>query len=327
MIWETILSAFLWLVGGAVLIATLLPLTNSVRWWIRMWDFPRLHLAALALAVLLLGFAFAVPFYPVLMALMAGVLAYQAVLIFPYTPLARTEMAKKTAPPDTSEVRLLAANVQMGNDRYDDLAHIIERENPDAVLLMETDQDWADGLHDTLARYDTIKAHVSDNYYGMIFATRLKALDCDFIWPHGDDTPALKALLADNEGTYFNFIGLHPRPPVPGNTTKVRDRQIRKAAEMTASAERPTVCMGDFNDVAWSWTTQRFKHYGNFLEPRVGRGMVSSFHTKSRLLRLPIDQLFLTENVNLVSFGRLESFGSDHFPIQTSVFFDPSPGT
>lgn len=91
---------------------------------------------------------------------------------------------------------------------------------------------------------------------------------------------------------------------------------------MTASADRPTVCMGDFNDVAWSWTTKRFKRYGGFVEPRVGRGMISSFHAEYPLMRLPIDQLFLTENVSLISFNRLENFGSDHFPMIATVFFD-----
>lgn len=89
---------------------------------------------------------------------------------------------------------------------------------------------------------------------------------------------------------------------------------------MTQSSERPTIVMGDFNDVAWSWTTKRFKRYGELLEPRVGRGMISSFHADYPFMRLPIDQLFMTEDVGLVSFGRLENFGSDHFPIAATVF-------
>jgi len=105
-------------------------------------------------------------------------------------------------------------------------------------------------------------------------------------------------------------------------TISVAFKQIKHAAQLTESSARPTVCMGEFNDVAWSWMTRRFKRYGNFMEPRVGRGMVSSFHANYWFMRLPIDQLFLTENVGLISFSRLKSFGSDHFPIAATVTFD-----
>jgi endonuclease/exonuclease/phosphatase (EEP) superfamily protein YafD len=79
--------------------------------------------------------------------------------------------------------------------------------------------------------------------------------------------------------------------------------------------------MGDFNDVAWSWTSRRFKQYGEFLEPRVGRGMFPTFHAQYPLLGVPIDQLYLTKGIGLVSFGRLEEFGSDHYPISAVITF------
>lgn len=210
----------------------------------------------------------------------------------------------------------------MENTRYDDLIAIIDHEDRDILPLMETDAVWSDELSDVLARYPHVKSHLADDHYGLIFATRLDVVSVDFFWLDDDDTPALKSVLQAPDGTEFNFIGLHRRPPMPGNDSETRDRQIKKAAQMTGSSDRPTICMGDFNDVAWSWTTKRFKRYGNFAEPRVGRGMISSFHAKYPFMRLPIDQLFVTENVRLVSFARLENFGSDHFPIVAKVFFE-----
>lgn len=316
------LSAALWAFALAVVITTLLPLTNSVTWWIRMWDFPRLHIAILALLVLSLALLFTVSFKLPMIVLMAAALLYQSIQIFPYTPLAKTEVDLVAAPSDGVKISMLSVNVLMENTRYDDLIRIIEREDPDILFLMETDEVWHDALALVLDRYSTIKMHLADDHYGLIFATRLDPVSVDLLWPDQDDTPALKAILRGPDGTELNFIGLHPRPPVPGNDTEARDQQIKDAALMTASADRPTICMGDFNDVAWSWTTKRFKRYGGFVEPRVGRGMISSFHAEYPLMRLPIDQLFLTENVSLISFNRLENFGSDHFPMIATVFFD-----
>ncbi|MDU9006951.1 endonuclease/exonuclease/phosphatase family protein [Sedimentitalea todarodis] len=320
------LNAAFWSLAVVVFTTTLLPLTNSVQWWKRMWDFPRLHIAIVALVLIAVALPFAISFKPVLLGLLAAAFFYQAVQIFRYTPLALTEVDMVSAPSQAHEIHFLAVNVLMENTRYDDLIRIIAREDPDVLLLMETDAAWAEALEDVLVRYVTVKSHIADDHYGLIFATKLDVVTVDFLWPSDDDTPSVKAILRAPSGPEFNFIGLHPRPPVPGNDTETRDRQIKEAALMTSSADRPTICMGDFNDVAWSWTTKRFKRYGDFREPRVGRGMISSFHADYPFMRLPIDQLFITENVGLVSFDRLENFGSEHFPIAATVFFADSEG-
>lgn len=314
------LNWLFWSVAFAAVITTLLPLTNSVTWWIRMWDFPRVHIAGVALVTLLACLPFAISTKPTLVAVLAAVVVYQGLQILPYTPLARPEIDIASAPSSKEEVTLLSVNVLMENTRHDELVKILEREDPDVLLLMETDEAWNSALSEVLGRYPTIKSHIADDHYGLIFATRLPTSRVELLWPVADDTPAVRAVLTSPSGAEFNFIGLHPRPPVPGNTTAVRDKQIKDAALMTQSSERPTIVMGDFNDVAWSWTTKRFKRYGELLEPRVGRGMISSFHADYPFMRLPIDQLFMTENVGLVSFRRLESFGSDHFPIAATVF-------
>lgn len=314
------LTWLFWAVAIAALVTTLLPLTNSVTWWVRMWDFPRLHIASVALFSLLAILPIAVFLKPLLAAVLVGIVIYQAIQIFPYTPLAKTEVDIAPAPTPEEEMVLLSINVLMENKRHDDLIAIVEREDPDVLLLMETDETWNSALSEILSRYPTVKSHIAGDHYGLIFATRLPASRVELLWPVADDTPAVRAILTSPSGANFNFIGLHPRPPVPGNTTTVRDKQIKNAALMTQSSERPTIVMGDFNDVAWSWTTRRFKQYGDLLEPRVGRGMISSFHADYWFMRLPIDQLYLTDNVGLVSFRRLENFGSDHFPMVATVF-------
>jgi len=112
---------------------------------------------------------------------------------------------------------------------------------------------------------------------------------------------------------------MHPRPPVPGNDTEERDAQIKRAATLTKHSDLPVICMGDFNDVAWSRTAQNFKHHGNFHDPRVGRGMLSSFDANHPILRFPIDQLYVTGGIDLISFERKRAVGSDHFPMNAVV--------
>ena len=52
----------------------------------------------------------------------------------------------------------------------------------------------------------------------------------------------------------------------------VSDRDdVRLAARFAAKSGVPLIAMGDFNDAAWSDTSQRFKHVGGYIDPRIGR--------------------------------------------------------
>ena len=82
--------------------------------------------------------------------------------------------------------------------------------------------------------------------------------------------------------------------------------------------------MGDFNDVAWSDTSQRFKRVGGYLDPRIGRGLYASFKATSWVLRCPIDQIFVTPDVAISALRRGPFVGSDHFPMIATVRFDAS---
>lgn len=317
----TVLSLVTWVLALTVLVGTLLPFSKSVHWWVRAWEFPRLHIAIAAVLCLVLVLVVPIAFKGALVAALAACALYQATQICPYTRFARPEIELTKNAPENSKIKLLSANVLLENSRKDDLAAIINREDPDVLFLMETDQSWLEAIQSCLDRYPTVITYPLDNYYGVIFATRLTAPRAEVVFLSDDNTPSIEAELLGPDGTGFNFLGLHPRPPVPGTNTRLRDQQIKEAAKRTGQANWPTVCMGDFNDVAWSWTSKRFKRYGNYLEPRVGRGMFSTFHAKYPLLSVPIDQLYLTAGVGLVSFGRLEEFGSDHYPVFAVITF------
>lgn len=320
-----LVSYLFWALTILVVVVTVAPFWSSPRWWIRMWEFPRIHIAAVALG--LAGAMFLLPslvYWPLGVAALACGL-YQAYRIYPFTRFAPTEIAFRTNAPAESHIKVLVANVLMENDQHDKLIHIIAREDPDILFLMETDQVWLNALASCLDRYETCVADPRDNHYGLIFATRLKTLRAEVTFRSDDETPSIKAEMLSPDGKGFNFVGLHPRPPVPGNTTEQRDEQITSAADSADRADWETVCAGDFNDVAWSSTSAQFKRQGAYLEPRVGRGLYPTFHADYWFMRLPIDQIFLTKGVGLISFDRLEAFGSDHFPIKAVITFADQP--
>jgi len=85
----------------------------------------------------------------------------------------------------------------------------------------------------------------------------------------------------------------------------------------------PSIVTGDLNDVAWSATTSWMQKTGGLLDPRVGRGLFSTFHAKIPLLRWPLDHVFHTAHFKLVCLERLPDIGSDHFPVFARLSLNP----
>ena len=306
----------------ALVAATLLPMIRSTAWWIRMWEFPRLHLGLMLAAVLpavwiLTDWPFRAIAVPV-----AACLVVQALRVLPFTRAWRRDMELALGI-EHGDVTILASNVLMENEDTKRLAELIEAENPDAVLLMETDARWRRALDPVLAKYPTIVDAPKDNHYGIVFATRLEAVDARVVRLTPDETPAIFAELRDAAGRTFRLIGLHPRPPVPGQDTDERDTQMAYAARFARDEDLPVVVMGDFNEAAWSRTARYFKKVGGYVDPRTGRGMFASWHADHPLARSPIDQIYVTPDVAVAEFRIGPHVGSDHFPVIVRIRADP----
>ena len=309
--------------GALVLFTTFAPLAPTQAWWVRGWDFPRVQILILGCIVIVAAFFVVSSWKWGLIASLVIACIYQSVRILPYTPLYPKEMSSVEHREDGSQLVILASNVEEPNDQHDRVRALIDDVDADVVFLMETDKTWFDALSEQLDSYDTVVSELRDNYYGMIFATRLKVHQAQIVYLTPDETPTLFAELETPDGHRFRLVGLHPRPPVPGNSTEDRDAQIIYAARFAREINMPLIAVGDFNDAAWSDTSRRFKKVGGYVDPRVGRGMIASFDAKSRLLRAPIDQFYATPDIGLVDFGRGPNVGSDHFPIITRIELDP----
>lgn len=311
--------------AALVALVTGLSEVRAAAWWIRVWDFPRVQILVLAAAILAVGW-FAAPGQRWLLGLLlVPAIAWQAVRIFPYTPLAPTEV--RFVAPDEAEpgacFTAMTFNVLQHNRDYARALRLLEREDPDIVLLLETDRGWADAMAPFLARYPHRIERPQDNTYGLLFATRLDMAGGEAMELVEQGIPSVFARLSAG-GREFQYIGLHPRPPQPGRDTEERDVEIAIAARRAGESRLPTLAMGDFNDVAWSHTSHLFKRIGEYLDPRLGRGTYPTFPAAWPFLRWPLDHLFISREFAVGDMRVLEHVGSDHLPLIAGLCLDPA---
>lgn len=320
-------------IAGLTCISTALPISQSRAWWIRALDFPRLQIAALGALGLVSALAARKSLTPSdrwLAGLTGAAVLAQLAQFAKYTPLAPKQVIRR---PSDSEraVTLLTCNVRMRNRSADRLINIVRRQQPDLLLLLEVNDRWARQLEVLHADYPHRVLQPLENTYGLILLSRLPLIDPQVRFLVQKDVPSVQTRIRLRGGREIWFYGLHPRPPVRGNLdgeielpgSAPRDAELVIAALELRDVREPVIVAGDFNDVAWSHTTRRFQRLSRTLDPRVGRGLYPTFHTGNRLLRFPLDHLFVSEHFAVCDFMREADVGSDHFPLYAELVLAP----
>src|ERR1051325_2220844 len=196
------LSTLDWIVGPLGLIAitaTLLPVIRREAWWIRIFDYPRIHVAALALGVLTADFLLRgesnilITFFRILL---TCCVLFEIYMIYPYTPFASKEVQASEAQREGCSLSLLIANVKMENRNAPALRKIIRESDPDAILILEADEWWRDALAELTTAYAFTAEKPLSNCYGMLFYTRLRVVRSEFMFLVYDDVPSIRVCVA-----------------------------------------------------------------------------------------------------------------------------------
>ncbi len=311
-----------------LVIATALPLLRFDQWWIRVLDFPRaqITLAGLVLLTVYLAFWDMQRVYEfVVLGLLLAAVGYQVIKMIPYTVLMHKQVLASESPPAGANLKLLVANVLMGNRESQAFLDVVHRYDPDIILTVEADKWWEEALRPLEDKYPHTLKNPLDNTYGMLVHSRLAMIAPQIRFILKDTIPSMhmQLVLLSGDRIFIHFV--HPDPPNPKYATETteRDAELLIVGRQVDKRDKPTIIAGDFNDVAWSYTTTLFQKASGLLDPRVGRGMYSTFNAKNPLLRWPLDHVFHSDHFKLVHMETGPAWGSDHFPVFIELSLEP----
>lgn len=306
------------LLGCASVVTVIFALTARDEWWMRAVDYPRLQITVLSIILLLLSFAlfswsqWLSRLYLLILALATG---YQLYVLAPYW-FPRQPAAPTLAVQDPHQAfSLLSANVRMGNRDSAAFLAIVDQYDPDLLLVMEPNDWWMTQLQPLRDRYPYRVEQPQENYYGIAFYSRFPLLESNIQYFEDNHTPSVYALIELPTGAVLTFYGEHPRPPLPENSVSAADKELLLVANRVRATSGPVLVAGDFNDVPWSFTVESFAEISQLRDIRIGRGFYNSFDAENPILRLPIDQIYLSRELGIVEFADPIRFSSDHFAL------------
>ena len=315
---------------GIPILATLLPFIRHDHWVFRGFDFPRLQIAILSLLCFILNLIFIqddkTGVFLAVECINLVCFVYQLKEISAYTFMVKPEVLAYKGNPNHRSISVLISNVLTSNRRSDLLLEQIDKWQPDIVLTLESDKWWEIALSPLEKTYTNSVKIPLDNLYGMHLYSRLPLRNTEVRHWVEEDIPSIVAEVQLRSGEWIDIYCLHPKPPSPteADTSTARDAELLLVGREIEQKQRPSLVFGDLNDVAWSRTTRLFQRISGLLDPRIGRGLYSTFHAKYRLLRWPLDHIFHSSSFMVAEMKVLPFVGSDHFPVYGRFQYAPS---
>ena len=324
------LKSFLYTLGTLAVVMTCLPLIPLDAWWIRMFDFPHVQLTVFTLIALV---SFVTKFKIddwkeyVFVGALISCFIYQGIKVYPYTPTASLEVRDSSNTQKNQVLKLYTANVLQKNKHYDTINQQIHTLKPDIILLTETDKKWRNAIVSQLpSDYKYQKEAPLDNTYGMVLYSKLELKNPETHFFVNDSIPSMSSEVKLPDGSWIQLYTIHPTPPMPQENpmSTDRDAEMMIVAEKCRNSKLTVVVLGDFNDVAWSKTTNLFQRTGELLDLRKGRGFYCSYDANNMIFRWPLDHLFISDEFRLKKVMLCDKTGSDHFPFYTELTYEPN---
>lgn len=319
------MEIFYYSFASFLVISTFIPLVPNQHWFFRVFDFAKVQIFIFQFIVLLFGFLF-VPHktsFFIFQFLLIGCMIYEISLLYKYTPLYKVEKHIKTNKASNS-ISLISANVFQFNTDFQKFIRYVQKQNPDIILTMESNGDWEKAMQVFKNDYPYFVEVGLENTYGIHLYSKIKITKSKVYYFVADDIPSIEALMKTKDGFEFIFFGVHPPPPSPTEeeTSKERDGELLSVAKKIRINKYSSIVVGDFNNVAWAKSSVLFRKTSEMIDPRIGRGLISTFHAKYWFLRFPIDQMFHSLDVFVERLEAQENFGSDHLPLFCQFFID-----
>ncbi|MDF1850920.1 MAG: endonuclease/exonuclease/phosphatase family protein [Verrucomicrobiales bacterium] len=304
------------LVQAAMLVlalATLLGFAGGISWFFDLFSHFRVQyfLAALALGAVLFARK------SLLFGTTAMIVAVANLLLL--LPLFWGGTGASSSSP-TGTAMLYNVNTQTGSPAA--VAELIEEIDPDLLVLEEVDSRWIEEISETTRRYPHQILEPRADNFGIGLWSKFPVTDSEVVFLGSAEVPTILATVATNQGE-IQVVGTHPLPPIGSRNSKMRDEQLALLPE-TLSDTVPVLLLGDLNTTPWGHSFRALLRESGLRNSMNGFGVQTTWPTGNWFLRIPLDHVLHSPEIQIDDRRVGSDGGSDHLPviIQFSILED-----
>lgn len=218
-------------------------------------------------------------------------------------------------PPASSRpIKILLANLLFSNTEVIPLRDLLQREQPDLVILQEL-HSHHQSLMRSLSRTFPHQLQPTDGATGIGIWSRLPLTEAKALRLGPADVPSLAVRLPWQGQSLFLLMS-HPAAPVHRAAFDKRNAELAAIADLLGQQPGPRLLIGDLNCSPWSPYYRRLLEQTGFHDARKGFGLLPTWPTDLPVpLRIPLDQVLLSPEVEVSDFRLGPPLGSDHLPV------------
>jgi len=215
---------------------------------------------------------------------------------------------------DEGKYSLLYANVYRNNPTPELLAKQIDNLQPDIVALTEY-YSALDPILKLEKSYPHSVRRVREDCFGMALYSKFPISPDPIVSLGGDLPPAIIASIELSQQPALTLALTHSIPPLSQQAIYSNTLTMRRVAQRMRHAEEPVLVVGDFNATPFSWFYQGFVSITNMHDASYGYGLRKTWNANEFWMWFIIDHVFINDRLGVQQVERLDSIGSDHYPL------------
>jgi endonuclease/exonuclease/phosphatase (EEP) superfamily protein YafD len=293
-----------------IAILTALGFSNKA-WWFVIVDFFRLQYAVVTMLLCVAALIFGHFYIAVFAIIISAINLYRIRNFFPHMP----------HKPEQSENKdVFSVNAFRDNEKPEKLAKLIEKADPELLLIMEMTERLDRHLVDALKPYThRLQTKVRDGF-SICLLSKKPFLKKSVTYHGPGDTPLLYALTTIH-GQDYHVYSAHPKPALNKSWFEERQIYFNEISQHINNEDhsKSVIVLGDFNSVPWESHFVSFLNKNGLKSTVRDQGYKVTWPVYFPLMGIPMDHILISENE---TYSRVEVgpyAGSDHFPVSINL--------
>lgn len=217
-------------------------------------------------------------------------------------------------PSSEKTVRTMLMNLNASNGSTNLVFNAIRAANPDVLLLEEVTPEWAADLSALDVSFPYRVARPRNDCFGIMLLSKLPLSNEEIVAIGRAGVPSILATVHLPAGE-ISLIGTHPVPPIGGEYSRDRNRQLAALPAVVQHQDHPVLLIGDLNTSPWSVYFSRLLTDSGLQNSMKGFGFQPSWPAGNRLLQIPLDHVLHSPDMVIHNRRVGNDVGSDHYPV------------
>lgn len=214
---------------------------------------------------------------------------------------------------------LVQFNLRNKNEKYGKFKEYVRKLHPQIICLQEYTRGWEAALAELKKDYPYQISQTREDPFGIAIFSRYPMLHSEILALGRAGLPSAYCQV-EIGGRTVGILSTHPFPPLNATAYASRNGQYRDIADFIARNDSASfVLAGDLNCAPWSACFGDLLSRAHLRDSRIGFGIGQSWPSDWWILRIPIDHVLTSRNIDTVRRDVGENLGSDHLPVYVEL--------